>query len=40
MKRFPYGIYFSILEDRNEVLIEAVWHQKRNPNRLRKRLTK
>ncbi len=38
MHRFPYGIYYSIHENRNEVLVEAVWHQKRNPERLRKRI--
>ena len=40
MKKFPYGIYYSIIDNRNEVLIEAVWHQKRNPDKLRIRLKK
>ena len=39
MRRFPYAIYFSVIEKRKEVLIEAVFHQKRNPERLKKRLT-
>lgn len=30
MKRFPYGIYYRILEDRVSVL--AVCHHKRDPN--------
>jgi len=40
MKRFPYAIYYSVLEDRKEILIEAIWHQKRSPSRLRRRLKK
>jgi toxin ParE1/3/4 len=40
MKKFPYAIYYSIIHHRNEVLIEAVWHQKRSPDRLRVRLKK
>lgn len=40
MQRFPYTIYYSILEQRKEVLIEAVWHQKRNLSQLKKRFKK
>jgi len=32
--------FIEILEKRKEVLIEAVWHQKRNTSRLKRRFKK
>ncbi len=37
MKRFPYAVYFKIYEEKNEVLVVAVWHQKRERKQLSKR---
>ena len=38
MKRFPYAIFYTIEEDKNEIFIAAVWHTKRNPKILKDRL--
>lgn len=35
---WPYSIYFTILEERRLVKILAVWHGKRNPAELRRRV--
>ncbi len=35
MRRFPYGLYYRVLEDRIEVL--AVYHGRRGPRTLRRR---
>jgi plasmid stabilization system protein ParE len=36
MRRFPYGLYYRVLDDRIEVL--AVYHGRRDPRTLRRRL--
>jgi len=38
MKKFPFVIHFAINEPVKEVLIMAVWHEKRNPEGLKIRL--
>ncbi|MCC6722995.1 MAG: hypothetical protein IT258_00700 [Saprospiraceae bacterium] len=38
MKKFPYAIYFAVNDQANEVVILSVWHVKRDPEKLQKRL--
>lgn len=38
MKKFPFAIYFKVFDKKRQVLVAAVWHQSRNPDRLLKRL--
>jgi len=38
MDKFPYAIYFAINEPQKEVVLLAVWHVKRDPEKLKKRL--
>jgi plasmid stabilization system protein ParE len=35
---WPYSIFFTINEEHREVKVVAVWHGKRNPAELRRRL--
>jgi plasmid stabilization system protein ParE len=35
---WPYSIFFVINESRQQIKVVAVWHGKRNPARLRRRL--
>ena len=36
--RWPYSVYFTINVERREVKVLAIWHGKRNPAELRRRL--
>lgn len=36
-KRFPYSVYYQVEAD--EILVYAVFDNRRNPERLRRRLT-
>ena len=38
MKKFPYAIYYAINDLPQEVVILSVWHVKRDPEKLKKRL--
>lgn len=38
MTRFPYAIHFGVNTNAGEVAVLAVWHTKRNPKVLKKRL--
>lgn len=38
MKKFPYAIHFGINENLQEIIVLAVWHVKRDPAALKKRL--
>lgn len=38
MKKFPYAIYFAINDEAREVVVLTVWHVKRDPEKLKKRL--
>jgi len=38
MKKFPYAIHFAVNEKAKEVVILAIWHIKRDPEMLKKRL--
>ena len=35
---WPYSIYFTVNKAHREINIQAVWHDKRNPDTLRRRL--
>jgi plasmid stabilization system protein ParE len=35
---WPYSVYFAIKPEASEVVISAIWHAKRNPIELRRRL--
>ena len=37
-KFFPYGIHFTINEEKKEILILAILHNKQNKNKVKKRL--
>jgi hypothetical protein len=32
IEKFPFGIHFQILEDKNVILVKAFFHTSRNPN--------
>ncbi len=36
---FPFGIFYALNEAREEVVIAAVWHNSRSPEKLEKRLS-
>jgi plasmid stabilization system protein ParE len=38
MKKFPYAIYYAVNDQKQEVVILSVWHVKRDPEKLKKRL--
>ncbi len=38
VSRFPYYIHYTVLEEKKEVLIVAIWHEKRNPDDFIKRV--
>lgn len=38
MKKFPYAIWFAINDNKNEVIVLAVWNVKRDPEKLKQRL--
>ncbi len=38
MKKFPYVVYFAVNEPAKEVVVLTVWHSKRDPEKLKKRL--
>ena len=40
IKRYPYIIVFRVDEPKQKVFILSVWHEKRNPSDLMKRLRK
>src|SRR5438094_4342395 len=35
---WPYSVYFTISKEQGEVKVLAIWHDKRNPAALRRRL--
>ena len=37
-KPWPYSVYFAIKPETSEVVISTIWHGKRNPAELRRRL--
>ncbi len=38
MKKFPFAIWFALNDNRQEVIVLAVWNVKRDPEKLNKRL--
>lgn len=38
MKKFPYAIYFAVDEDKKELIVVAVWHQKKDIRKLTRRI--
>ena len=38
LKKFLYAIYYTIEEERKEVVVLAVWHTKQDPDKLNDRL--
>ncbi|PIQ20715.1 MAG: plasmid stabilization protein [Cytophagales bacterium CG18_big_fil_WC_8_21_14_2_50_42_9] len=38
LKKFLYAIYYTIEEERKEVVVLAVWHTSQNPDKLNDRL--
>ena len=37
-KPWPYSVYFAVKSETAEVVISTIWHGKRNPDELRRRL--
>jgi plasmid stabilization system protein ParE len=37
-KPWPYSVYFAVKSETGEVVISTIWHGKRNPAELRRRL--
>lgn len=38
MKKYPYAIYYGIEEQNQEVIVLAIWHTSKDPERLKNRL--
>jgi plasmid stabilization system protein ParE len=38
MKKFPYAVYFVVDESKQDVLIVAVWHERKDIRKLTRRI--
>ncbi len=38
MKKYPYAIYYEIEEQKQAIMVLAIWHTSKNPERLKDRL--